>query len=110
MYNVPSEELFAEFAVSEENFSEVSAYTTEEPYGIERVFFGIVKDGADINTAKAQIENYFQLIKNQSENYDPVEFAKAEDASVFADRNLLCLVICEDSAKALETVKEIINK
>lgn len=110
MYNVPTDELMAEFAVSGENFSDVSAFTTEEPYGIERVFFGIVKKDADNATAKAQLENYFQLIKNQSANYDPVEFAKAEDAYVFEKGNLICLVICEDSAKALETVKEIINK
>lgn len=110
MYNVSADELMAEFAVSEEYFSEISAYTTEEPYGIERIFFGIVKDDADISTAKAQVENYFQLIKNQSENYDPVEFAKAEDAYVFEKGNLICLIICDDSQKAIETVKEIINK
>ena len=110
MYNVPTDELMAEFAVSSDSFSDVAAYTTEEPYGIERVFIGIVKEDADMNLAKTELENYFQLIKNQSENYDPVQFAKAEDAYVFEKGNLLCLVICEDSQKAVETVKEIINK
>ena len=110
MYNVQQGELSYEFAMNEDYYSDFSAYTTEEPYGIERIFFGIVKDTADVDTAKAELESYFQMIKDQSENYDPVEFAKAEDASVYSEGNFICLVICEDSANALNEVKEIINK
>lgn len=109
MYEVPTDELLAEFGISDKHFSEVSAYTTEEPYGIERVFFAIVKDGESIENAKTELTAYFDMIKGQSANYDPVEFAKAENASVYSNGNLLALVICEDSDGALNKVKELIK-
>ncbi len=109
MYEVPSEELIAEFAISDEYFSEVSAFTTEEPYGIERIFFGLVKEDASTLDAKAELESYFQKIKDQSENYDAFEFAKAENAQVFTKGNFIALVICEDSEGALSYVEELIK-
>lgn len=109
MYEVPSDELLAEFAITEEYFSEFSAYTTEEPYGIERIFFGIVNADISAKDASLELESYFQKIKDQSENYDAVEFAKAENAEVFTKGNFIALVICEDSEGALDYVKELIK-
>lgn len=83
----------------------ISYASDEENPTVEEVFAVKLKDEADVDSAKEELNARIDRRKTQFSTYKPEEVPKLNNAKVEANKNMVILVISNDAQNGIEVFK-----